>query len=161
MTLLLSLNQWAEGVALCPGSLRARRRTCFGDPVGCNLVDTARAGWSPVGSAGVALSQLFDVVASAFIGAGDDPTAYSQIAVGIIRVLNGECHLRPCLHIAVFARALGGVDQQVLAIVINPDRGDVWGATGQQGSQVSEGRLFKLTYFPPMLLKVSLNASRA
>src|SRR5712672_1850136 len=69
------------------------------------------------------LGQAVDVIIRALLGGFDDFAANLQVAVGILRVLNGQRDARIASDVFVLQAATRGIDAHVFAIVVDPYRG--------------------------------------
>src|SRR5690606_23445390 len=64
---------------------------------------------------------------------------HAEIAVGVIRVLDAERHLRAGAHIAVLLAPARAVDQEILAVILHPDRRDLRRTVGVYGGEMGIG----------------------
>src|SRR6266850_701900 len=68
------------------------------------------------------LGQAVDVIVGALLSGFDDLAANLQVAVGILRVLNGQRDARIAGNVLVFQTATRRIDAHVFAIVVDPYR---------------------------------------
>src|SRR3990172_10818494 len=91
----------------------------------------------------VAPGELVQVLVGALLGDLRHGVPDGEVAVRIVRVRDLEGHVGPLLHIPVLEAALGRVDQNMLAVIVDPYGSDVRRAIGHLGRQVSEGPLLE------------------
>lgn len=77
-----------------------------------------------------------DVLVGTFGGVGYDPALHAEVTIGIGGVLNNHCHVHVFLHVAVFEPPFIGVDEDVLAISVEPDRRNLRQTFGVYGREI-------------------------
>src|ERR1700743_2621851 len=103
--------------------------------------DLAAAPVPRVGGAGVALGQSIDVLGAALGGDADDLPADRVVAGRAGRVAHAYRHPRVALDVPQLLVSLDGVDDDVLAVGVDPGLGQLGRAVGHQGGQEAGGWL--------------------
>src|SRR5215831_14304187 len=98
---------------------------------------TRRSTWVLIG-ADVFLGQLIDAVVGAIFGYLSNLAPDLEVAVRIVRVLNGDRHVRAAFHVLVLLASASRVHNDVSAVIIDPDRSYLRGSVGHQRRQVSK-----------------------
>src|SRR4051812_6363320 len=87
----------------------------------------------------ILLRHLVDVGVSALFSNFFYSPANLDIAVRVLRIHDGEGNTRFAAHIAVLLAAFRRVEDDVLAVVVNPNWCYLWTAVGHEGCEVGEG----------------------
>src|SRR5687767_9705145 len=69
--------------------------------------------------------KFVDMLISTFCGVTNNFATNAEIAIHIIWVLYRHCRLWASLHIAVFHTSFVGIDKDMFAICVEPDRSDL------------------------------------
>ena len=91
----------------------------------------------------VLLRQPVDVIDAALFGDFHNAAADLQIPVGVIGVLDGEGHAAIPAHVQVFLSSFGRVQEDVCAVVLQPNGRVLGGAVRVQGGEMGEDFLFE------------------
>src|SRR3989442_11586178 len=116
------------------------------DLLGQDLDDDAHLAGPAIGvpiTARVLLGERVDVRVGVLLGHLDDASAHLNVAVGIVGILHRERDLRAPLEVLVLYPAPGGVETDVRAVVVYPDRGHLRRAVAADGRDVGERLLPK------------------
>src|SRR5438093_6747210 len=89
----------------------------------------------------VAPREPVQVRVGALLGDLDDGVADGEVTVGVVGVRDLDGDLPALVHVEVFLPSRRRVDQDVTAIVVDPDRRYLWAAVGHQGGEMREGGL--------------------
>ena len=114
--------------------------------LGFDFIDHADLAGLAVGvfvDAEIFLGHLVDVGAGTVFGDLDDAAANLDVAVGIFGIDDGERDTRVAANVFIFLTALGGVEDDVLAVEVAPDGGDLRAAIGHEGGEAGEGALLE------------------
>jgi hypothetical protein len=66
-----------------------------------------------------------------------------QAFVGVRRIHHVDRHARIALDVSLLLAALGGIDQDVLAVGVHPNLGVLGRAIGHEGCELAKGRLLE------------------
>jgi hypothetical protein len=73
----------------------------------------------------------------AILGHGDHAAANGEVPVGVVGIEDRQRHTGALPHVAILHPALGGVDQDEIAIGVDPDGRDLRLAAGRDGRQMA------------------------
>src|SRR5579862_4038960 len=114
----------------------------YGGVFGFDFVDHADFAGLTVGifiDTEIFFGHLVDVGAGAFFSDFDDAAANFQIAVGIFGIDQCEGDAGIAANVFIFLASFGGIEDDVFAVVIDPDGGDLRAAIGHERAKAGEG----------------------
>src|SRR5258708_27883292 len=89
------------------------------------------------------LGHLVDVGAGAIFCYFAYASANFYIAVGILRIHDGDGDARVAADVAILLASLGGIKNDVFAVKVDPYGRDLRSAVRHEGSEIGEGALLK------------------
>src|SRR5579883_1858252 len=113
---------------------------------GLDLVDHADFPGLGIGilvNAQVFLGHFVDVLAGALLGDLGHAAANFEVAVRVLRVHDGQRDAGIAADIAILLAPLGGVEDDVLAVVVDPHGSDLGASVGHEGAEAGEGALLE------------------